>query len=209
VLRRIAPVLIVLGSLLVVPVQALGGKLVVFHNGRTIKAAALREDAGWTFLSLGETGEMGVPTRLIAAVLESKDEEKDPIPNVQASAGGGAPGPVRPAGRAGGVAAVPVYRADPIEEPPPPEPDTSADEQAAAEARREALSRQAAQARNQQRGLVPGDPSAPAQPQPGTDLSGVTTPPTGRWPSLLDQARQRARGEASGDTEEPEEDPER
>jgi hypothetical protein len=170
-------------------------KLVVFHNGRTLRVTDMRQEDDWSFLTLGEKGEIGVPDRLIASVIDVEGGEAVPLPNVQAAAagGGGAPGPggvPRPNRRAGNRRD--ANRAVPPVTDPSAAADVDEDARArAAKARSDALARAAARAgRNRQTnqeapGTAPGTEELP----PGIELS---APQDGsRWPSLLDRGKGR------------------
>jgi len=130
--------------------SAYADKLVVFHNGRTLRVTEVRQEEEWSFLTLGEKGEIGVPDRLIAAVIDVEGGAPVHLPNVQAAASGGGggaaargvPRPNRPAGNRRGAA-----------QATPPVKDPSAggvvDEDArarAAKARGDALARAASRA---------------------------------------------------------------
>lgn len=95
---------------------ALADKLVLFKNGKTIRAKSAKEDdKGWTRLEL-DGGLVGVRTREIAVVQEAisgTGARADAPPN-QALGGGGAAG--------GGFVSGGYVGADtPAEAPPPPE----------------------------------------------------------------------------------------
>jgi hypothetical protein len=170
-------------------------KLVVFHNGRTLRVTEFRQEEDWSFLTLGDKGEIGVPDRLISAVLDVEGAGPVHLPNVQAAAAtgggggsaGGVPRPNRPAGnRRGGAQARP-----PAEDP---SGGGVADEEArarAAKARGDALARAASRAgRNRGRVTEPGD-AVPVEGElpPGTELG---SPDSGSsWPSLLDGGKRR------------------
>jgi hypothetical protein len=172
-------------------------KLVVFHNGRTLRVTELRQEEEWSFLTLGDKGEIGVPDRLIAAVLDVEGSGPVPLPNVQAAASsggsrggaaaGGVPRPNRPAGnRRGGAQAT------------PPGEDPSAggvvDEDArarAAKARGDALARAASRA-GRERGANPeagGAIPLEGELPPGTELGSPDS--ADNWPSLLDGGKRR------------------
>jgi hypothetical protein len=179
--------------------EAVADKLVVFHNGRTLRVKELRQDGEWSYLELGERSEIGVPENLIAAVIDIEGSDSDPLPNVQeaasseSSASPGGAAPPRPTRIVGGRRQRPDR--DPgmvVQEDPAPEDE---DAQArAARARSEALARAANRAARG-RGEAPrptGLQTLEEDLSPGTELSGSAD--NDGWPSLLESSRRQ--GEA-------------
>jgi hypothetical protein len=175
-------------------------KLVVFQNGRTLRVTELRQEDDWSYLTLGEKGEIGVPDHLIASVIEVEGAGPVHLPNVQAAASsgqrdpaaGGVPRPNRPAGN---------RRGNPQAKPPVQDPAASgvADEDArarAAKARSDALARAASRAGRDQgadpasRGAIPLDGEEPPGKELGATESGSS------WPSLLDRGQGRDESES-------------
>ncbi|MFQ5768113.1 MAG: hypothetical protein ACE5ID_09045 [Acidobacteriota bacterium] len=185
--------------LLLLPVlsQVRADKLVVFHNGRTLRATEVRQDGDWSFLTLGRGSELGVPNRLIAAINEVQGTGSDALPNVQASAGGSSAPP------AGGPN---LRHARPVAAVVGARPGNTGvrhqvPQGTAAQARRDALRRAASQAYG---GRAP-TPAQVRSSRAGQAPTGVNlSEPAGseRWPSLLDQrraARERGKGKGRND----------
>ncbi len=201
---------------LAAPAAVHADKLVVFHNGRTLRVQEFRTEGDWGYLVLGKRSEIGVPGKLIAQVLDVTSAQPATVPNVQAAAGGGGGG-VDPSGGRPAPTRI-VGQADPAMEQPIPltlegqggiDPDAAA---AAARARSDALARAAARS-GRLRGTggqegAEGDPEAP----PGLELGGGSGLGPGNWPSMLDRGRPRGRDAAAdpaGGSGEDDADPER
>ncbi|MBI3448084.1 MAG: hypothetical protein HY049_04065 [Acidobacteria bacterium] len=115
--RRVAPfalLFLLAGALAASP--ALADKLILFKNGKSMRAKTAKEDdKGWTRLEL-EGGLMGVKTSEIAAIQDAMGGSGARVeaPPNQASGGGG--------GAGGGFVSGGYVGADtPAEAPPPPE----------------------------------------------------------------------------------------
>ena len=169
------------------PVHA--DKLVVFHNGRTLRVENVRDEGQWLFLTLGKKSEMGVLTRLIASVDDIEGEAPAQLPNVQSAAGGGTT-----ANRGGTVGnrMAGGQRSAAGRQPPMVQGGAAAAGQQveADRARGDALSRAAARAtRGSKLGLIPGStpPAGEGETPESTDLSTAGT--SAGWRSLLDDSR--------------------
>lgn len=181
---RRAPWAVALAGLLACGL-AQADKLVVFQNGRSMRVREIRSEGNWSYLTLGERSEIGVPGHLIADVREVDREISESVPNVQSSAGG--PGGGKPAGgsaRGKPTLARPGARisrgARTLQGK---EAGASGTAAAAAQARREALRRAAARGG---RNAAPGAGTGPSRQgtSNGTDLTPQSGP---AWPSLLNR----------------------
>jgi len=111
--------LALLVSLAITP--AFADKVILFKNGKSMKAKSFKEDKGWTRLEV-EGGVVGVRSFEIALVQEAVGAaaaKAEPLPN-QAAGGGGAGGPYVGANYGGGD--VPAEAPPPPEEYQPPQP---------------------------------------------------------------------------------------
>jgi hypothetical protein len=169
--------------------QAHADKLVVFHNGRTLRVENVRDEGQWLFLTLGKKSEMGVLARLIASVDDIEGDAAAQLPNVQSAAGGNS------VNRGGTVGSrmTGSQRSPARQQPPMVQGGAAAagQQEEADRARSDALSRASARAtRSSKLGLVPRTIPPPGEEAvtAGTDLASTTDTSAG-WRSLLDDSR--------------------
>jgi len=120
--RRLVKALALVAFVLLAVSPVLADKLILFKNGKSMKAKSVKEDKGWTRLEL-EGGVVGVRSLEIALVQEAigaAATKADPLPN-QATGGGGAPGGYVGASYGGGEAPAEAPPAQEDYQPPPPQ----------------------------------------------------------------------------------------
>ena len=192
--------------------QVQADKLVVFHNGRTLRVENVRDEGQWLFLTLGKKSEMGVLARLISSVDEIEGEAPAQLPNVVSPAGGSAGASVNRGGSVGNRMAGSQRQRTGQQAPTEQVGNDDAEQMAEADlARNDALARAAARSSRSGRiGVVP--PATPAQQEngdpPSVDLTNTNTPDG--WRSLLDDSRGGRSGRQREDEpRQDDEDPER
>ena len=206
--------LLIAAALLAAPTAlSRADKLVIFTNGRTMRVVEIRQDAGWSYLTLGKHSEFGVRSDLIAEVRETEGKA-GPLPNVQASAGGpsgGSSSSSRGRSTVSGVRAVPsrsavtssVKTGGMVAGQERGEGD---ERLRAARARAEALARDASSGLTgdalRRRGIALTTQAGQRRPSitPSDTTSPSGTTPQTNWPSLLNRNRNP---DSSGSPENP------